>query len=67
MSEPNPELIQTIKQRLEIIESNVTLAAEKRQKNCQRRFDPGGQQTATFEYYRGGLCLWRALLWRKLR
>jgi len=29
MSEPNPELIQTIKQRLEIIESNVTLAAEK--------------------------------------
>ena len=29
MSEPNPELIQTIKQRLEIIESNVTLATEK--------------------------------------
>lgn len=29
MAEPNPELIQTIKQRLEIIESNVTLAAEK--------------------------------------
>ncbi|MEN6530655.1 MAG: YggS family pyridoxal phosphate-dependent enzyme [Anaerolineaceae bacterium] len=29
MSEPNPEVIQTIKQRLEIIESNVTLAAEK--------------------------------------
>lgn len=34
MSEPNPELIQTIKQRLEIIESNVTLAAEKSKRNA---------------------------------
>jgi hypothetical protein len=29
MPEPNPELIKTIKQRLETIEANVTLAAEK--------------------------------------
>ncbi len=34
MSEPDPELIQTIKQRLEIIESNVTLAAEKSKRSA---------------------------------